>query len=416
MRFKDICTLSPSYVGDMLDKEVSFVPMESLRNGEIDLKEIPFGEAKGKYTYFGNGDLLVAKVTPCFENGNIAIAEKLKEGVGFGSSEIFVLRMKESAYNRYMFYIVQSSKFQGEACSTMCGVGGLKRISPLFMKTYELDLPPLPVQHRIASYLDAKTGEIDGRVALLEQKLDAYARLMRSVINRAVTRGLNPNVPLKNSQVDWIGQIPQHWVSYRLKDIGSLYSGLSGKSGDDFRCDDDSKTKPFIQFTNVLNNTTIDPCLFGRVVMEENEQQNRVEINDLIFLMSSEDYESIAKPAVVRDDLGEMYLNSFCRGMHIDQSIAYSPFVNYQLNSDFCRDSIRYEARGFTRINIKIDRIACQQITLPPLPEQQAIADYLDGKCAEIDAAVANTEKQIEALKRLKRSLINEVVTGKRVV
>ena len=77
---------------------------------------------------------------------------------------------------------------------------------------------------------------------------------------------------------------------------------------------------------------------------------------------------------------------------------------------------MRFEARGFTRINIKIDRIASQFVTLPPLDEQQQIVDYLDAKCTEIDKAIENIGKQIDALKRLKRSLINEVVTGKRKV
>ena len=195
-----------------------------------------------------------------------------------------------------------------------------------------------------------------------------------------------------------------------------MYSGLTGKSGDDFRCDDDSKTKPFVPFTNVLNNTRIDFSQFNRVVMNENESQNRVGENDLIFLMSSEDYESIAKSAVVIGDPGEVYLNSFCRGLRFTSDNVFAPFVNYQLNASKYRDSLRFEARGFTRINIKIDRIASQFITIPPIDEQRAIATYLDEKCGEIDAAIENIGKQIDAYKRLKRSLINEVVTGKRAV
>ncbi len=416
MRLKDISILTPQYTGKALDTEVSFVPMESLRNGSIDLKEIPYKDAKGKYTFFGNGDLLIAKVTPCFENGNIAIAENLKEEIGFGSSEIFVLRFNKKALNTYMFYVSQSAKFQDAACATMCGVGGLKRISPLFMKTYELDIPTIFEQQRIVNYLDEKTKAIDGRISVLEKKSDAYTRLKASVINRAVTRGLTPNVPLKDSGIEWIGMIPEHWNRIRLKDVSYLYSGLTGKAGDDFRCDDESLTKPYVPFTNVLNNTKIDFNQFNRVVMGDNENQNRVNQNDLIFLMSSEDYESIAKSAVVEGDPGEVYLNSFCRGLHFTSQNVLASFVNYQLNSEKYRDALRFEARGFTRINIKIDKIACQFITLPPLNEQQQIIDYLDTKCSEIDKAIDNIGKQIDALKRLKRSLINEVVTGKRKI
>lgn len=412
MRLKDITTLNPQYRGKELYNNVSFVPMESLRNGSIDLKDISFAEGKGKYTYFGNGDLLVAKVTPCFENGNIAIADNLEHGIGFGSSEIFVLRMKKGFLNSYLFYLSQTSKFQDAACATMCGVGGLKRISPLFMRTYELDLPVLSEQQRIVEKLDAQLSSIDKRISALEKQLDAYARFKKSVIHQAVTRGLNPNVTLKDSGIEWIGMIPEHWNRHRLKDIGYMYSGLTGKAGDDFRCDDLSQTKPYVPFTNVLNNTVVDFNKYNYVVMSEDEEQNRVKENDLLFLMSSEDYDSIAKSAVVIGNPGEVYLNSFCRGFRITSKKHYAPFINYQLNSALYRNSLKYEARGFTRINIKIDKIASQFISLPPLSEQQEIANYLDEKCAKIDAAIENITKQIDASKRLRKAIINEAISG----
>ena len=416
MRLKDFSILNPAYQGDTLEKKVSFVPMESLRNGKIDYQEIPFSEAKGKYTFFANGDLLIAKVTPCFENGNIAIANDMQESIGFGSSEIFVLRLDKNVLNTYMFYVVQTSNFQDSACATMCGVGGLKRISPLFMRTYELNVPTLSVQQKIVNYLDEKNSAIDTQIELLEKKKDAYTHLKKAIINRAITRGLDEHVKLKKSGVEWIGMIPVHWNVKRIKDISYMYSGLSGKSGDDFRCDDENLTKCYIPFTNILNNTVIDTSHFMRVVMRDGEKQNAVKENDIIFLMSSEDYESIAKSAVVIDDPGEVYLNSFCRGIRITSNSVYSPFVNYQLNSEVYRDALRFEARGFTRINIKIDRIAGHFVTLPTYEEQQAITAYLDKKCAKIDAAIANIDKQTDALKRLKRSLINEVITGQRAV
>ena len=129
--------------------------------------------------------------------------------------------------------------------------------------------------------------------------------------------------------------------------------------------------------------------------------------------MSSEDYESIAKSSVVMGAIGEVYLNSFCRGLRITNKECYAPFLNYQLNSEIYRDALRFEARGFTRINIKVDRVASHFISLPPLSEQQAIAAYLDEKCAKIDAALENIGKQIEASKRLKRATINEAISGK---
>lgn len=323
------------------------------------------------------------------------------------------LVLKQGANNKYIAYYLYNECFNIDAC----GQGTtFKELSLKNLVSYNLIFPPLEEQQRIADYLDEKCGEIDGQVELLEKKRKAYERLKTSIVNDAVTHGHNPNVIMRPSGIDWIGDIPAHWDRFRLKDVSYMYSGLTGKSGDDFRCDDDTKTKPFVPFTNVLNNTRIDFNQFNRVVMTDDEQQNRVNENDLIFLMSSEDYESIAKSAVVVGDPGEVYLNSFCRGMHFTSKKVYAPFVNYQLNATKYRDSLRFEARGFTRINIKIDRITSQFITLPPLDEQKAIAAYLDEKCGEIDAAIENIGKQIDAYKRLKRALINEVVTGKRAV
>lgn len=416
MRLKDITIFSPQYVGDNIDGDVSFVPMESLRNGTIDYKTIPFLKAKGKYTYFGNQDLLIAKVTPCFENGNIAIARNLLNGIGFGSSEIFVLRPSKEVISQYLFYLSQSRDFQDKACATMCGVGGLKRISPLFMRTYEFDMPSIENQQRMVTYLDTKLSEIDHQVSILTSKRDAYLRLKKSIINHAVTRGLDPNVKMKDSGIEWIGQIPEHWRRMRLKDIAYLYSGLTGKSGDDFRCDNTNITKPYVPFTSILNNFKINSTDFPRVIMSDNETQNQVIVNDLLFLMSSEDYDSIAKSAVVNENLGEVYLNSFCRGLRFTSKDIFANFVNYQIQATNYRDALRFEARGFTRINIKIEKISSMFVCLPPLTEQRAIATYLDDKCSKIETIVSNLDKQISRYGDLKRSLIDEVITGKRAV
>ena len=197
----------------------------------------------------------------------------------------------------------------------------------------------------------------------------------------------------------------------RLKDIGYLYSGLTGKSGDDFHVEDSSEGKEFVPFTNIFNNTRIDVSNFCRVRMEAGEVQNRVQTGDLLFLMSSEDYESIGKPAVVSDPVPELYLNSFCRGLRVTRKDVCSEYVNYYLGAEEVRKAIRLEARGFTRVNLKIDRLSAQSIELPTFKIQRQIVDYLDGRTAAIDARVAVLEKKLAAYKRLKASVINRAVT-----
>lgn len=402
MRLKDFSVLNPQYKGESLDCEVSFVPMESLRNGAIDYQDIPFAEGKGKYTYFQDGDLLVAKVTPCFENGNIAIANNMKQGVGFGSSEIFVLRMNDKVLNTYMFYITQTAKFQEGACATMCGVGGLKRISPLFMRTYELDIPSLSKQQRIVDYLDAKLGKIDARIAILEKQQDAYARLKRSVIHHAVTRGLDPNVFLKDSGVEWIGMIPKHWELQRFKSIFTECKSVTETGQEDLLS--------VSEYYGVARR--IDK-------MEDGEYESRAD-------------SLVGYKVCKKDDLVINIMLAWKRGLGFSDfdgivSPAYAVYrgkdiaphyFHYLMRTDMYVAEYKRNSKGIidSRLRMYTDRFNNIMAIVPPLSEQQAIAAYLDEKCSKIDAATENIGKQIDALKRLKRALINEIVTGQRAV
>ena len=215
----------------------------------------------------------------------------------------------------------------------------------------------------------------------------------------------------RDSGVEWIGDIPSHWESIRLKYIGFLYGGLSGKSGKDFSQDDNPNSKPFIPFTNICDNTYISRHNLGKVNILEDDNQRRVKQYDLFFLMSSEDQEGIGKSSVLRDDLGEIYLNTFCRGFRITDEEHNSFFVNYLLSGHSYRELLRIEGRGFTRINLRSHKVSDFQILFPPLPEQQQIVSFLDHKTQLIDELIENTKKKIELLKEKRTSLINHCVT-----
>jgi type I restriction enzyme S subunit len=405
MRLKDFSILNPVYQGTPLETEVSFVPMESLRYGRIDYQEITFSEAKGKYTFFANGDLLIAKVTPCFENGNIAIANGMKEGIGFGSSEIFVLRMGKSILNTYMFYVVQTSKFRDAACATMCGVGGLKRISPLFMRTYELNVPILADQQRIVDYLDKKTSDIDTEIELLEKKKDAYTRLKKAMINRAVTRGLDEHVKLKDSGVEWIGTIPEHWEVKRIKELCSF---VSRGTTPDYVDDGEYKVMNQAVFsTGNLNHKVVRCSSYMK-------PDSQIKKGDL--LIASTGGGVLGKLYFFDDEDTDFYADTHVTIVRNDKGSFYVKFLFYLLSCQF--DMINAcMAKGSTnQTELQRDSLISYELAIPPLGEQQAIIVYLDMKCAKIDATIANIDKQTDALKRLKRSLINEVITGQRAI
>jgi type I restriction enzyme S subunit len=169
--------------------------------------------------------------------------------------------------------------------------------------------------------------------------------------------------------------------------------------------------KCFIPFTNIANNFRIDPESLQTVVIAENEKQNKVKKGDLFFLMSSENYDDVGKSAVLLDDLEETYLNSFCKGFRITKENIVPKFLNYQLHSKQLRHNLLTGANGFTRINLKIDKVIDLLTALPPLVEQTSIASFLDRKTSEIDDIIADKKRLLELYEEEKTAIINQAVT-----
>jgi len=317
-----------------------------------------------------------------------------------GEKKFFVSQYMKSSFIKEFIMSVQMGTSK-EALT----MGQTLRI-PIF-------LPPLQEQQKIAKYLDQQTKTIDKKINLLKAKAAHYQALKKSLINETVCRGLDKTVGLKDSGIEWIGAIPEHWEIKRLKNSGFLYSGLSGKKGVDFNQENNPNNRGFIPFTNIANNTYLDKNHLGIVEVKENENQNQVQKHDLFFLMSSEGYEDLGKSALLVDNVGEVYLNSFCKGFRLTDNNIHSYYLNYLLLSDSYRNTMIIEGKGFTRINLKMNKINDFIIAVPSLKEQQQIAKYLDKKTAIIDQIIANIQSQVERLKELRKSLINEVVTGK---
>jgi type I restriction enzyme, S subunit len=217
----------------------------------------------------------------------------------------------------------------------------------------------------------------------------------------------------KPSGINWIVEIPSHWEETKLKYIGYLYAGLTGKSGEDFKQTDNPQNKPFIPFTNIANNLKINPNQLDKVVMSEDDEQNKVVKNDLFFMMSSENFDDVGKATILLNDLGECYLNSFCKGFRVIDKNVHSPYLNYLLLNDAYRRRLMIEANGFTRINLKMEKVNDFEISLPPLEEQTTIANFLDDKTTQIDKLISNKQKLIELLKEERIAIINEAVSGK---
>ena len=251
--------------------------------------------------------------------------------------------------------------------------------------------PPKPQRERIGKYLEEKIPLIDTQIELLGKKKDAYTRLKKAIINRAVTRGLDEHVKLKDSGVEWIGMIPEHWEVYRFKDVYNKSN--VGESIDKEYCTDNEAD--YLFYT-----AGIIPI---RTDFEEFPQWKYTNRNDLLLARNGTPYvylpkcNSVYSDHIIRVDIKKGFFREYIR------------FCLQQAISTEVIDSVSIPTWSISIWNKQL-------MPFPPLSEQQAIVAYLDEKCAKIDAAIANIDKQIDALKRLKRSLINEVITGHRAV
>ena len=402
MRLKDIANINPAYTGpDLGDQLVSFSPMECLRYDSLKPITISFSEAKGKYTFFKDNDILFAKVTPCFENQNIAIANNLVNGIGFGSSEINVLRLKSDASLRYMFYVICSNRFYNTGCSSMCGVGGLKRINPRAVSTFEFTMPSLVEQEAIAAYLDKECKKIGRKIELLERKADAYSRLRRSLINRAVTRGLDPNVSLKPSNIEWVGDIPVHWTISRFAYFFAEHN-ISNKGVN-------HQNLLSLSFGKIIRKN-IDSC--DGLLPATFETYQIVEPGNIIFRFTDlqNDHKSLRVGLVNEEGIITSAYTCVQGNKETLPKFAFYMLHSYDIKKVF------YKLGGGMRQSLNYRTIKDMKVVFPPIDEQKEIAVYLDEKCAKIDAILEKINTEVERLKELKRSLINEVVTGQRAI
>ena len=188
LRIKTIAEFMPKEEAQLIDAqtEVSFTPMECIRTGAFENRKKLYGEIDGSYTQYSEGDIVLAKVTPCFENGNVCIMKGLYSGIGFGSSELFVIRPKK-VIDRYLLYFFQHEGFKQAACSTMTGTGGLKRVSSSFVRNCPIPYPSIEKQIIIADYLDNKCEQINALITEKESLICDLESYKKALIFEIVT-------------------------------------------------------------------------------------------------------------------------------------------------------------------------------------------------------------------------------------
>lgn len=274
--------------------------------------------------------------------------------------------------------------------------------------------PPLAEQEAIAAWLDEKCGEIDAAIAKVDREIELIDELKQSEISRVVTRGLNPDAPLRPSGIDWIGNIPLNWSSMKLKhtvkDIETDFM-----DGDWIESTDIST-----EGIRYLTSGNVGAGYYkeqgeGFISEETFAELNCIEVfpGDLLISRLNE---PIARTCFI-PDLGYRIVTCV-------DNVIYRPignlfdkrYIMYQLNCKPFWFNASQLSSGATMQRISRSKLGAIKVLVPPLLEQQAIADYLDKKCAEIDGLKAKLSKKRETLTELRQSIISEVVTGKRKV
>ena len=279
----------------------------------------------------------------------------------------------------------------------------IQNISAEKYNQYEFPCPIINKQEKIIEYLDTKLSEIDHQVSLLTSKRDAYLRLKKSIINHAVTRGLNPNVKMKDSGIEWIGEVPEHWEVKRMKDIFFERKELSLTGEEDLLSV--SEFYGVARRKDKMNSDEEFESRADSLVGYKICKAHDLVINIMLAWKTGlgiSDNDGIVSPAYA---------------VYEGRNIA-SHFYHYLLRSGMYVKEFKRHSKGIidSRLRLYNDRFNNISAIYPPLPEQRAIATYLDDKCAKIDTIVSNFGKQISRYADLKRSLIDEVITGKRAV
>ncbi len=294
----------------------------------------------------------------------------------------------------------------------MTGVGGLKRVSPFFCKNCEIHIPPYNEQGRIADYLDRKCSQIDAIIARQQEVLEKLKAYKLSIITEAVTKGLNPDVPMKDSGVEWIGAIPDFWDVVPLKTCSDILPGYAFSS-DDF---DTENGTALLRGINVTpNGVRWEDVVYWNKPITEQLREFELVAGDIVVGLDRPWVSGGTRVCwVTQKDLPALLLQRVCQ-IRAKEDID-SRWIYHWIASKSFQEALSIETTGVSVPHISTKQIGQFSIALPPIEVQHQICDTLEMKCRSVDKMVDKKQAIIDKLTEYKKSLIYEVVTGKKEV
>ena len=403
MRLKDVAfvnlrTLDESTKGDYKFRYID-ISSVSADNGITLGDEITFQEAPSRARRIVKKDDVLVSTVRTYLRAIANIDWDAKDIIA--STGFAVYTPNNKIIPRFLAYSIKSTKAINQICSNSKGVS-YPAIQAQVLSSIEIPYWDLKRQEAIAAYLDKECEKIGRKIELLERKADAYSRLRRSLINRAVTRGLDPNVSLKPSTIAFETEIPSHWEIRRIKSLFEERIEYSYTGNEDLLSVSEyygiAKRADIIDNENISRSDSLEGykrCYIGDIVS-----------NIMLAWKGSlgmTNYNGIVSPAY---------------GVYKPICKLNSRYYHYLFRTELYKAIFKNHSRGIidSRLRLYTPNFLALKTFYPPLSEQNEIAAYLDEKCAKIDAILEKINTEVERLKELKRSLINEVVTGQRAI
>ena len=354
------------------------------------------------------GDILI-----CSRNGSRELVGKSALIGNIDASYGAFMMVFRCRNPKYMFYVLNSNIF-----SYYLGSFSTSTINQLtgadFGNMRIAYCPDMTEQKKIADFLDEKCGEIDSIKADVQRQIELLNDYKKSVITEAVTKGLNPKAKLKDSDIEWVGKIPEYWEVKKTKYCFEFGKGLPITKEN--LEDSGISVISYGQIHSKQNNGTSVNSSLIRFVNESYLRTNPLSLvhkNDFIFADTSEDLDGCGNCVYIdtKEPIFAGYHTIIFRSKQPD-----AKYFAYLFLTDCWRSQIRKVASGVKLFSITQKILKETSVIIPPLSEQKEIANYLDEKCSEIDAVIADKQKQLETLDEYKKSLIFEYVTGKKEV
>lgn len=386
------------------------------RDGEVILRSerraegFTMSDKEIGYQGINKGDIVIHGMD------GFAGAMGVSKSTGKGSPVLIVCSPKYDADPQFIVYYLRALAMTNVFFALATGIR--ERSCDLrWNKISELKfiLPPSTEQKAIADFLDRKCAEIDEMIALQETIIEELKAYKQSVITEAVTKGLDPNVEMKDSGVEWIGKIPKGWNVLPFKQFYSLGKGLTITKAD--LVDNGVPVISYGQIHSKANTGTSIKDELIRFVpqwyLEEN-QSSLVYEGDIIFADTSEDREGCGNCVYIDRDMtlfaGYHTIIAHC------QSVEHNNYFSYLFKTDCWRYQIRSVVNGVKLFSVPQKILSSTSIIVPSVEEQIQIGGYLDNKCSQIDSLISTKNSKIGELKEYKKSIIYEYATGKKEI